>query len=174
MVRKIRFLAILMAIILALLFLIAAGRCLTVKGAEVKSLRIKNAPEQMTVGENLQLRISISPSSADDAELDWSSSNKDIATVNDKGFVKAKMPGTVKITVRAEDGSRKKDRVTIQVVEDTGESETSQSTSEIASDDQFTDDIKTSIASEIDTYLDTIAVVLVISGKLMTSPLHLC
>lgn len=106
----------------AVLLAIFAG-CLSfhvsASGGTIKRLKIKNAPEQMAVGDKVRLRVSVSPSSESGRKFKWTSSDKDVATVSSKGVVKAKAVGTVKITVKAQDGSGKKARVTIEVVEET-------------------------------------------------------
>ncbi len=49
-------------------------------------------------------------------ELYWTSSNRGVASVTQKGVVKAKKTGTTKVTVKATDGSGKKATCTVQVV----------------------------------------------------------
>ncbi len=65
-------------------------------------------------GDTLQLEATITPDTASDAKLTWSSSNKKVATVSQEGEVTAKKKGTAKITVKSKNG--KKASVTIRVV----------------------------------------------------------
>ena len=65
-------------------------------------------------GETLSLVASVSPSNAADKSITWSSSNTDVATVNN-GTVTAVANGTAVITATANDGSSKKASCTVTV-----------------------------------------------------------
>ena len=56
-------------------------------------------------GETLQLTASVSPSNVNNSAVTWSSSDTNIATVNNSGLVTAKSRGTVTITATTTDGS---------------------------------------------------------------------
>ncbi|MBQ6393320.1 MAG: Ig-like domain-containing protein [Eubacterium sp.] len=59
-------------------------------------------------GKTRTLKLTISPSNASNKKVKWSTSNKKIATVTQKGKVKGIKAGKAKITVTARDGSKKK------------------------------------------------------------------
>ena len=65
----------------------------------VKKIDIKNNVSTVFVGESINLSASISPITASNKSITWSSSNKDIATVDENGKVTGKKAGSVKITV---------------------------------------------------------------------------
>ena len=61
------------------------------------------------------LKPRIAPTNADVKKVTWKSSNKKIATVDKKGKVTAKNPGTCTITCTAADGSKVKGKIKIKV-----------------------------------------------------------
>lgn len=63
----------------------------------------------LTKGKSKTLKATVSPSNATKKSVKWSSSNKKIATVNAKGKVTGKKAGSAMITVKAKDGSGKKE-----------------------------------------------------------------
>ena len=71
----------------------------------VKSIKLNKTSATLKKGKSLTLKATISPSSANNKAVTWSSSNKKVATVDKKGKVKAVAAGTVKITVKS--GSQK-------------------------------------------------------------------
>ncbi|MBO5372577.1 MAG: Ig-like domain-containing protein [Lachnospiraceae bacterium] len=76
----------------------------------VKKIRI-SGKKNATVGKKLTLVATITPSNASNKALKWTSSNKNWATVNQKGVVTPKKSGrgkTVTITATAKDDSKKK------------------------------------------------------------------
>ena len=70
-------------------------------------------PQRLVKGRKLQLEATLYPEGAA-SKLTWTSSKADIATVSQKGLVKAKNYGTTIITVKTENGKRA--RVKIRVV----------------------------------------------------------
>ena len=74
----------------------------------VKSIKLNKTSATLKKGKSLTLKATISPSSANNKAVTWSSSNKKVATVSSKGVVKAVGNGTATITVKAKDGSGKK------------------------------------------------------------------
>ena len=74
----------------------------------VKSIKLNKTSATLKKGKSLTLKATISPSSANNKAVTWSSSNKKVATVSSKGVVKAVGSGTATITVKAKDGSGKK------------------------------------------------------------------
>ena len=59
---------------------------------------------KLTVGGTEQLTATVSPESATDKSLTWSSSDPDVASVNADGLVTAHMPGEAVITVTSAEG----------------------------------------------------------------------
>ncbi|WP_092072908.1 Ig-like domain-containing protein, partial [Blautia sp. SF-50] len=74
----------------------------------VKSIKLNKTSATLKKGKSLTLKATISPSSANNKAVTWTSSNKKVATVSSKGVVKAVGNGTATITVKAKDGSGKK------------------------------------------------------------------
>lgn len=66
--------------------------------------------------ETLDLTAVINPANADNKNVVWSSSNKEIVTVDARGQVTGVAPGTATITVKTVDGN-KTDTITIRVVD---------------------------------------------------------
>ncbi len=66
----------------------------------VSSIELTNKKEELTVGETLQLGYKINPDNATDKTVTWTSSNTNIATVDNKGKVTSISEGTVTISVK--------------------------------------------------------------------------
>jgi len=64
----------------------------------------KNEAE-IEVGENVELTATVAPAEAANKNVTWTSSDKDVATVDANGVVTGVAAGTAKITVTTEDGS---------------------------------------------------------------------
>lgn len=84
------------------------------KKIKVKKLSI-TGKKTMNRKTSQRLKLKVRPANADNQKVTWSSSNKKIATVTQKGKVKAKKKGTVRIIVKAKDGSKKKATFKIRV-----------------------------------------------------------
>ena len=80
------------------------------KGQTVKVKKLTLNYKQITLqaGKTRTLKLKISPSNATNKKVRWTSSNKKIATVTQKGKIKALKTGRANITVTARDGSKKK------------------------------------------------------------------
>ena len=74
----------------------------------VTKLTINKTKLTVKKGKTATLKVTVAPSSANDKSLKWTTSNKNIATVTQKGVVKGIKTGTVTITAAARDGSGKK------------------------------------------------------------------
>ncbi len=92
-------------------------------GTMVSKVTVKTkAGKKLSVGKGFSLATSVSPSKASNKGLVYSSSNKKIATVSSKGYVKAiavpvgKTSATVTITVKSVDGSGKYAKYKVTVV----------------------------------------------------------
>lgn len=82
---------------------------------KVKSIKISNN-KQVVAGKTLQLKATVSPSSATNKTISWSSDNTRVATVDAKtGKVTTHTAGTVHITASALDGSGASKSVTLVV-----------------------------------------------------------
>ena len=74
---------------------------------KVSGKKVNKKTKTLTVGKSLTVKTTVSPSSAKKS-ISYKSSNKKIATVSSKGKVKAKKPGTAKITVTVKGKNNKK------------------------------------------------------------------
>lgn len=68
-------------------------------------------------GETMQLIATVLPESAASAGVTWTSSNENVATVDDNGIVSAIAAGTATITATTNDPSRQKDQCQVTVVD---------------------------------------------------------
>lgn len=87
---------------------------ITVKNIPVQKLTITGVNESLTEGSSMQLKLTVSPSNANNG-FKWTSSNTNVATVSQSGLVTAKAAGTTKITVTAQDGSKATMSIWVQV-----------------------------------------------------------
>ena len=99
------------------------------KNVYVTSLTPDDKEVSVNVGEAKQLDVTVKPSDATDKTLKWSSSDSDIATVNDNGVVTGKKAGTATITAEANDGSGKKTTIKVTVTKANSSSNNSSSSS---------------------------------------------
>ena len=92
-----------LVVLLILANLIPVQAQAAAKKTTVTSITLNQSQYVLKKGETLKLKASVSPAKAkSSAKLKWTSSNKKIATVTQKGVVKAKAKkGKVKITVTA-------------------------------------------------------------------------
>ena len=72
----------------------------TVNPIAVESVTVEPAKAEIVEGNTVQLKATVSPASANQ-EVEWSTSDSGIATVDANGLVTAKKPGTVYISVRS-------------------------------------------------------------------------
>lgn len=84
----------------------------------VTSISLNKTSASLYVGETTQLSASVSPSSATNKSVSWSSDDTSVATVSSNGLVAAKSAGNATITCKATDGSGKKATCSITVKED--------------------------------------------------------
>lgn len=83
----------------------------------VTSITLTKTAATLYVGESAQLNASVSPNSATNKSVSWTSDCTAVATVSSTGLVTAKSPGTATITCKAKDGSGKKTTCLITVKE---------------------------------------------------------
>ena len=89
---------------------------LTVKvGTPVTKIKVKSKSVSVRVGKKVDLKASVSPSSATIKKLTYTSSNKKVATVSSKGIVTGKKSGKASITIKSTDGTNKKTVVKVTV-----------------------------------------------------------
>ena len=91
---------------------------------KVKKVTVKSnygSSVHVAVGKKVKLTttVKVSPNKSANKKVSYKSSNKKIATVNQKGVVKAKKKGTCKIFVETTDGSKIKKvcKITVKQVE---------------------------------------------------------
>lgn len=75
----------------------------SIGGSVVYTLQLNKDSLSVKAGSSSTLSVSVKPSNAD---LKWSSSDEDVATVSSSGKVKGVAAGTCKIKVTSEDGSK--------------------------------------------------------------------
>lgn len=110
-----------MVVILALIITNLSGGGVSVKAASTvaSSMKLNQTSKVMTVGDSFTIKVtSVKPSKASKAAT-FKTSNKKIATVNSKGKVVAKQPGTVKITVTNKLNKKVKATVKVEVYQKT-------------------------------------------------------
>lgn len=82
----------------------------------VTDIKLNKTYYKLGINKTYTLTANVTPSDATDATVTWSSSNKKIATVNEKGKVKGIKAGTVTIRCTANDGSGVYAECSIRVV----------------------------------------------------------
>ena len=85
------------------------------KTVHVQDISIKNPinPVSLVKGTTFQIEATVLPENATDKKILYSSSDKNIAAVNEKGLIFAKSVGTASITLKAADGVSKTISVTV-------------------------------------------------------------
>lgn len=84
---------------------------------DVTGIKIVSDKTEIKIGETVQLKAEIEPLNATNKKVKWTSSDDDIASVDDNGLVTAKAVGQATITVTSEDNKSKQDFVVIIVPE---------------------------------------------------------
>ena len=75
----------------------------------------KTQKAEVYKNKTIKFAVTVAPSNANNKGLTYSSSNKKVATVNSKGIIKGIKAGTVTITAKAKDGSKKAVKLTVKV-----------------------------------------------------------
>jgi len=84
----------------------------------VKEITLDKTSETLYVKETLQLQAQVTPDDASNQDIDYTSSNKEVATVSATGLVTAVTEGTAVITAEAADKGGAKAECTIRVEAD--------------------------------------------------------
>lgn len=88
----------------------------TVKQLVTKlSYNNKKQVKEVYKNKTIKFAVTVIPDNANNKGLTYSSSNEKVATVNSKGVIKGIKAGTVTITAKAKDGSRKAVKLTVKV-----------------------------------------------------------
>lgn len=82
---------------------------------KASSIQIKENIYEMEMGDLEYITANILPSNTTNKEIKWTSSDKNIATIDENGFITAKKPGKVKITASTSNG--KTDTIKINIKE---------------------------------------------------------
>jgi uncharacterized protein YjdB len=85
--------------------------------SKVNSIALDTTNSNLTVGQTGKITATILPSDAADKTLTWTSSDTNIATIDNSGIVTAKAKGTVTIKATANDGSGVNKSKTITISE---------------------------------------------------------
>ncbi len=86
----------------------------------VQSITLDKSELSLIVGDTWQLNADVRPTFASTKELEWTSSNPSVATVNPTGVIVAKAVGETIISVRTLDGSNLTDECNVIVTKDSG------------------------------------------------------
>ena len=81
------------------------ARVISLVNEPLASLALDKTSAKVYVGDSIQLAVTTGPVYATDHTVTWSSSNEAVATVDEKGMVKALAKGSATITAKANDGS---------------------------------------------------------------------
>ena len=79
---------------------------ITVEASPVTSVTLDKTSASLKVGEKVTLTVTVSPSSATDKSVSWSSNSTTVATVSSSGVVTAIKAGSATITVKTNDGGK--------------------------------------------------------------------
>lgn len=89
-------------------------------GVAVTGVTLDKTSAEITVGGTVTLKATVAPDNAAKKDVEWSSSDSTIASVDDKGLVTGKKAGSATITVKTVDGG-KTAKCTVTVKEKTPE-----------------------------------------------------
>ena len=93
------------------LFMILSILCFSCTPCEVEHIEIASIilnieKIELTEGDTAVLTATVNPSNATNKNVLWSSTNQDVATVDNSGMVSALKAGTTTITITTEDGGK--------------------------------------------------------------------
>ena len=78
---------------------------ITVEAIPVVSVALSESELTLEIGKKAQLTVTVNPTNATNPNVEWSSANSDVATVDDSGKVTAVSEGVTSIKATAKDGS---------------------------------------------------------------------
>ena len=76
----------------------------TKKPVPVTGVKLDKSSYEMMEGDTWQLAATVEPANADNTAVSWSSSNEEVVSVDNLGYLRAHSEGTATITVKTEDG----------------------------------------------------------------------
>ncbi len=79
---------------------------ITVKAISVSSISLDQQSGSLNIGSEKTIRATILPANATNKNINWSSSDSNVATVSAAGIIQAKNTGTANITATTEDGNK--------------------------------------------------------------------
>lgn len=82
------------------------GYCKVTLGTPVKSVELDTQEIKLGINEKKALKASVKPENAKNKTISWTSSNENVATVDDQGEVTALRAGVATITATTEDGQK--------------------------------------------------------------------
>lgn len=85
----------------------------TVGEVEVQAITLSASSSSIKVGKTTQIEAKVTPATANSDDLDWSSSNADIASVDSNGNVTGLKAGSTTITCTAPNGKRATCNITV-------------------------------------------------------------
>lgn len=86
----------------------------TVGKVEAESITLSTTTSSIKVGKTTQIEAKVTPATADTDNLDWTSSNTDIATVDSNGIVTGGKAGTAVITCTTPNGKKATCTITVK------------------------------------------------------------
>lgn len=92
-----------------------ARKTIKVTGITIKKIKTTLSTKRIKKGKSFNIHCTISPSNATVKKLKYTSTNTKIATVTNKGKVRAKKKGTCYIKISATDGSKKTAKIKVIV-----------------------------------------------------------
>ena len=87
--------------------------CVVTVGTPVSAVEVSPKSMELKTGASMNLQVTVGPENATNRGVNWTSSNKDVATVDENGKVTVWKAGTAVITATAADGSGKSDSCTV-------------------------------------------------------------
>lgn len=102
----------------------ASPTVVSVESVEVSPSSVSS----LIVGESKKLTVSVLPSNATDSTVTWSSSDEEVATVDENGTVTAKKAGSVTIYATSNENNTKKGNCEITVIENKTEEKSTDTT----------------------------------------------
>lgn len=85
----------------------SVGYCTVTVLQPVTNIQISSKKETITVDQEIELKVTVTPANADDQDLIWESSDSSVATVNQRGEVLGIQEGIAMISVTSNDGNFK-------------------------------------------------------------------